>query len=169
MTPGRTIAAEAAEVRPVRPPLLGRIILGAVLLVGLLLLFVALPYAALTTLGSFGVTSALPLQAVTAGGFLLASLSAVRYVVRPTRAYGPVGVVQAVTGVLYLFAFAPFGSLSALIMGANVTVTYGDLLLVAMTIPLLALVAAALTTVEDLRHPFERLRYDFPAPSAGWR
>jgi MFS family permease len=154
---------------PVRPPLLRRVVVGSVLLVGLLLLFVALPYAALTSLGNLGVTSSLPLQGVTAGGFVLAGLSAVRYVVKPTRAYGPVGLVQAVAGVLYLVAFAPFGSLSALIMGADVTVTYGDLLLVAILIPLLAFVAAAFTTVEDLRHPYERLRYDFPAPGAGWR
>ena len=169
MTPPKAPPPDAPEVHPVRPPLLGRIIVGSFLLVGLLLVFVALPYAALTTLGSVGVTSSLPIQAVTAGGFILAALSAVRYVVKPTRLFGPVGVVQSVAAVLYLFAFAPFGSLSALVMGATVTVTYGDLLLAALAIPLLSLVGAALTTVEDLRHPFERLRYDFPAPGAGWR
>ncbi|MCI4350439.1 MAG: hypothetical protein L3K15_02860 [Thermoplasmata archaeon] len=154
---------------PYRPPVLRRIVVGSMILVGLIFVFVVLPTIALRSLSAYGVTSGVPLPAITAGGFVLAGLSAIRYVVKPTRAYGPVGVVRALAAVGYLFLFAPFGTVSATLMGAQITVTYGDLLLVALAIPLLSLAASALTTAEDLRHPYERLRYDFPPPGAGWR
>jgi hypothetical protein len=154
---------------PLRPPVLRRIVGGSLILVGLLFLFVVLPTLAFTKLSGYGITSNLPLSAIAAGGTVIAALSAIRYVVKPTRAYGPVGVVRALAAIVYLVAFAPFGSLSATLMGALITVTYGELLLVAVAIPLLSLGASALTTVEDIRHRYERLRYDFPAPTAGWR
>jgi hypothetical protein len=152
-----------------RPPVFRRIFGGSLILVGLLFLLVVLPAVAFAQLRGYGVSSSLPLAAVEAGGVVIAGLTALRYVVKPTRAYGPVGMVRAVAAVLYLVAFTPFGSLSTTLQGALITVTYGDLLLVALAIPLLSFASSALTTAEDIRHPFERLRYDFPTPGAPWR
>ncbi|HZY70508.1 MAG TPA: hypothetical protein VFF67_05975 [Thermoplasmata archaeon] len=145
-----------------KPPIASRVAVGVVLLVILLVLLVGLPIYLVGRLSGFGVTSDLPLAAISTGGAVLAALWALAYMVKPTRAYGPVSAARAVAAIVYLVVFAPFGAVHAHLMGAAIDLTYGDLFLVFLALPVLGLAAAAVTTYEDARHPFERLPFDFP-------
>lgn len=145
-----------------KPPMASRIAVGVVVLVALVVLLVGVPIYLLGRLAGLGVSSDLPLEAITVGGAILAGLWAVAYIVKPTRAYGPASAARAVAAIVYLVVFAQFGSLHAHISGAAIDLTYGQLFLVFLALPVIGLVAAAVTTYEDAKHPFERLPFDFP-------
>lgn len=148
-----------------RIPSLGRrIAIGSLRLIPSLLVYVVIPVIGLTQLrSSFGVSSGLPIVALGVAGVVLAILGAARYILRPTRGYGPVSMLYSAAGILYLLSFAPLAS-STVAFGANtITLVYGQLLVYAAIVPVFGLAAGAVTTVEDVRHPGERLPYDFPA------
>jgi hypothetical protein len=148
-----------------RIPSLGRrAVLGVLLLVPLLVLWVGIPYAVLTTLHGFGVSSGLDLVTVTVVGAVIAVLGAARYVLKPTRAFGPVAVLTSVTAVVYLLALSPYASFAVSIgKTATLSITYGAILSLLAIVPGIRAVSALVTTVEDGLHPGERLPYDFPA------
>lgn len=159
MTAGPSTAPAA------RIPSLGRrAVLGALLLVPLLIVWVGIPYAALTTLHGLGVSSGLNLVTVSIVGALLAVLGAAKYVLKPTRAFGPVAVLASVTAAVYLLALSPYASFTVSIgKTGTLSVTYGAILSLLAIVPGIRAVSALVTTIEDGLHPLERLPYDFPA------
>lgn len=148
---------------PKIPSLARRLIVAGFLLVPLLIFWVGLPTLALSELGSHGVDSSLGIQTVSIAGAILSVLVAARYVVRPTRAYGPVLFISAVATSAYLLAIVPFAHLSLTIGGTlSLTLDYGPALVLLAIVPVFAAAAGLVTTVEDGMRPGERLRFDYP-------
>jgi hypothetical protein len=148
-----------------RIPSLGwRITVAALRIIPLMILFIGLPAAALSFLGSHSIPLPLSILVVTVAGALITAFSTARYVAKPTRWYGPISVASSaiVIGyVLYIlanssYAFGlPNGS-------ATLHVQYTLLIEALLVVPALALAAGVVTTIEDARAPQERLPYDFP-------
>jgi hypothetical protein len=140
---------------------LGRAILW---LVPMLILFVGVPALIQPILASHGVSSDLPLLSISVVGVLLAVLAAGRTFMRPTRWFGPLGIVSSALGIVYLLVVVPHATLTVpLGSSLRVTLGYGTVLLVATIIPALGLLSSMVTTAGDARRPNERLRLDYPA------
>lgn len=148
-----------------RIPTLGwRITVGALRLIPLVLLLVGLPLAALAFLVSHGIPLPLSAYTVAVFGVVISALATARYVAQPTRFFGPLAVATSVVTLLYLriFLSASTYTFSLPNWDFGVTITYLELLELALLVPTLALAAAVVTTIEDLRSPRERLPFDFP-------
>jgi hypothetical protein len=145
------------------PSLPRRIFFASLRLVGLLILFVAIPLGVLQTLSAHGVTPPYSLLTVSAVGVALAVVGAVASVARPTRAYGPLSLAGSVILFLYLLALARNGTVTIAIgAGASFQLSFGSAILLIALVPLIGAVAAAVTTAEDGRYPGERLPFDYP-------
>lgn len=162
-TSGHTDLAPTGK--PYRVPSLARrLALGTVLLFPFVILYIVLPTLALGQFSRIGLTSPIPTFLIVAGGAALSILGAARYIVKPTRAFGPVWVTGSLVALGYLLLLLPYASFSVA-PGNNATLTldYRMLLILVMAIPAISLVAGLVTSWEDARHPKERLPYDFPA------
>ena len=145
------------------PSLARRIVFATLRLVGLLILFVAVPLGALNLLAAHGIQAPISVLAISGVGIALAILGAAGTLARPTRAYGPIALAGAVLLFLYLVTLARNGVVSiGTGNGAVAQLWYGNALLLFALAPALTAIAAVLTTAEDLRKPGERLPYDFP-------
>jgi len=154
---------------PYRVPSVGRRIAVAVLrLVPLLFVFVVVPYLLLRRLDAIGVGTALSWPVLAIAGTVLAVLSTARYLARPTRAYGPLSVLQSAVGLLYLLYLASAAT-ARVAFGGGVTFTigYAEIFWILTVVPVVGIGAGLVTTVEDFRHPGERLPWEFPAPRVG--
>jgi hypothetical protein len=165
------MAAELSRVRSTpydaqryRIPSWGwRLTLGVLRLAPLLLLFTAVPYVVLQVLAAHGIHSPINFASVAVVGVLVSVLSAAAYILKPTRAFGPVWMASSVVTVAYFLSFVPEASFSTgLPNGGLFTITYGNVLLLLAVVPGLRAVASAFTTYEDVARPTERLPLDFP-------
>jgi hypothetical protein len=145
------------------PSLARRLTIGAIRLVLLLLLYVGVPVIGLSILASHGLASGFPLPTVTAFGAALSILSTARYIGRPTRAYGPLCIVTSAGGILYFLYFSGLASVSLHLSNVSIELVFGALLALLALVPAFGLAAGVVTTVEDARHPGERLPFDYPA------
>ncbi len=145
------------------PSLARRLTIGSLRLVPLLVFYVVIPDLGLQSLQAHGIASGLPFGAVTVFGAVLAVISTVAYVARPTRAYGPLATVSSLGKVVYLLYFAAFATISITISSIGVQLEFGDLLRLLAIVPAFGVVAGLLTTVEDVRRPGERIPLDYPA------
>jgi hypothetical protein len=162
-TPSMTTTLQPAQRFRI-PSLAARLVVGGLLFVGMVVLFVVIPFEVLKLLPGYGVHSPVSMQTVTVIGILVAALTAATYVLKPSRAYGPLGVATALATVGYLLSFLPAASLRVGIgNGVTLTIYYGTILLLLTIVPILGAVAAAVTSYEDASRPGERLPYDFPA------
>jgi hypothetical protein len=149
-----------------REPSLGwRILAGALLLVPLVVLLIGLPVALLTFLQSNGIAPPIPLATIEAFGVALSILITLRYILKPTPAYGPLAIATAAVTLGYLYLLFVTATYVITVPNADVSIAigYSRLVLILMIGPALALTAGVLTLVEDLAHPKERLPFDFPA------
>ena len=147
-----------------RIPGLGRRIAGAAArLIPIALLLVGVPAALLAVLASHGIAGPVPLLTVTAFGVAIAGLATARYLARPTAALGPLSIAAAATTLFYVLVLLASPTYSFAIPGSAVTVSFSYRLLAELLlgVPLLALLAGVVTTIEDARSPRERLPYDF--------
>jgi hypothetical protein len=135
---------------------------GFLMVIPLMILLVVLPFELLTRLPGFGVTTPLSAMTVAAAGIVVAGFVAARYVVKPTRAYGPMSIAASAFSVGYLFLVAQNASAMIQSHGTSVTLSYGTVFLLLAVVPLLGMGAGVATTIEDIRHPGERLPFDFP-------
>ena len=167
--PGRPEGLQAAaDARPRPLPLMSRIALGVLVFLGLYLALVTLPTFAIQTLSSNNLPISLSPQNIIWYGTILALLSAAAYIVRPTRAYGPVAMAVGVVEIGYLvtlYAASPFhASFSGSGGSGSLAIQIGASLIVLVLIvaTLLSLAGHAVTTAEDLQHPGERLWWSYP-------
>ncbi|MGI0128980.1 MAG: hypothetical protein ACREDE_10960 [Thermoplasmata archaeon] len=146
------------------PSLPGRIALALVRVIPLLVLLVGVPAAIIGYLAAAGIHSNVSLFTVGVGGILFTVFSTVRYLLRPTRAFGPAGVLRAGAGFGYLWYLIPSAFLQ-IPAGSHATLTlgYGTVLEALLVVPVLMLITAGLVTVQDHRNFAERLRLDFPS------
>jgi hypothetical protein len=149
-----------------RIPSLGyRILVSGLRLIPLLVLLVGLPVGLLSFLSAHGLTVPIALGTVTTFGIALSVLAAVRYIVKPTAAYGPVSIVASGAAVVYLWLLLQASPFHLTIPGSSVNFALGfrDLVLGLMLVPGFGLAAGIVTTIEDVRSPHERLPFDYPA------
>lgn len=146
-------------------PSLGyRILAGGLRLVPLLVLLVGVPDAVLGYLSSRGLALPVSVVTVTVAGIALSALSTLRYVLRPTRAYGPMSVLTSGVALAYLFVLWLGATYHIAVPNSSVVLTigYADLIALLLIIPAFGLVAGFVTSWEDLRSPGERLPFDYP-------
>lgn len=158
------VAPPPAIPRANIPPLSRRLLVGGLRFIPLLLVWVVLPYGALRGLDSLGATSSLNLTTIELVGTLLAALSCIRYVLKPTLAFGPIGVVGSAITAVYLYVLSQSARFSVGgPSGVGIALEYGPILRLLAIVPILGVVAALVTTAEDLARPGERLPFDYPA------
>jgi hypothetical protein len=149
-----------------RIPSLGyRILAGGLLLLPLLVLLVGLPDGLLAFLQSKGINLPISILTVTLAGLAIAVLSTARYILKPTRAYGPVWMAGSAVAIAYLLTIYAAGSFVFNVPGHAIAIGIGfaGLIGLLLIVPALSLCAGIVTTVEDWRSPGERLPFDFPA------
>jgi hypothetical protein len=141
-----------------------RILGGALRLVPLVLLLIGLPVALLTFLQSNGISIPYPIAVVELAGIALTILIVARYMFKPTALFGPLAMAVAGVSLAYLYYLYEHSTYVLRIPNAPVAIglTYSDLILLLMIVPALGLAAGAITTVEDVRRPRERLPFDYP-------
>jgi hypothetical protein len=147
------------------PSLGWRILGGALRLVPMIVLFIGLPVGLFTFLQSHGITPPIPLATVEEFGIALSILITLRYILKPTAAYGPLAIATAAVSLLYLYLLLISATYVFSIPNADVTISvgYSELILLLMIGPALALTAGVLTLIEDVNRPKERLPFDYPA------
>ncbi len=146
-------------------PSLGyRILVGGLRLVPLLILLVGLPDAALAYLASRGISLPVSVVTVTIAGSVISVLATARYIFRPSRAYGPISAATSGVTLVYLLVLWAGATYHIAVPATSVvlTIDYAKLIALLVLVPAIALGAAIVTTIEDLRHPGERLPFDFP-------
>ena len=156
--------------RPPNPPWLYTV--GILKTTWSLFVFAFLPYVFMTILNNasnssfgFGVHSDLPLQLLIDFGVVLALLSGIRHVSRPTRWFGPIGFFRALIKVVYvlLIAFNAVLILSLNFQGLNgsLSIDYSGVIYLFLIGTALAMLAALVTAYEDTKYPGERLPFDY--------
>lgn len=149
-----------------RIPSLGyRILVATLRLIVSFVLLVALPVALLAYVHSRGIDIPISIAAVTTWGAVLLTLSAARYVLKPTIAYGPLSIVVGAVFFLYLVYLVSLSPYRFVLPGESVSVAagYSLVLEILMIVPILDMIAGTLTTIEDAASPRERLPFDYPA------
>jgi hypothetical protein len=159
LTPPNPPGAARAKI----PSLPRRIVFGSLRLIGLLIVFVAIPLGLLQALSDHGITPPYSLLSVSLVGVTLAMLGALASVARPTRAFGPLALAASVLLFLWLLALAHNGTIQISIgSGGLLQLDYGNAILLVALVPVFGAFAAICTTAEDARSPGERLPFDYP-------
>jgi hypothetical protein len=147
------------------PSLGWRILGGALRLIPMIVLLIGLPVALLTFLQSHGISPPIPILTIEYFGIALSILITLRYILKPTGAYGPLAIATAGVSLAYLYLLLITATYAITIPNADVTLSvgYSRLILLLMIGPALALTAGVLTLIEDVSRPKERLPFDYPA------
>ncbi len=170
--PASTATATTSPPRAAPPPAgyqvpsLGwRILAGGLRLVPMIVLLIGLPVGLFSFLQAHGISPPIPLFTIEVFGILLSILITLRYILKPTGAYGPLAIATAGVTLAYLYLLLLAASYAITIPNADVTLSvgYSRLILILMIGPALALTAGVLTLIEDASHPKERLPFDYPA------
>jgi len=155
--------ATARPLAPAIPSLPWRVGGACALLLGALLFLVYLPEAFLRMLAEHSIPPPLPVATLAAAGIAIAVLLAMRYVAKPTAAYGPLTMLTALVEIAYLLLLYADATFRLPIPNATISIGYARLVELLLLVPALTLAAGIVTTVEDLRTPGERLPFDYPA------
>ncbi|HYA54906.1 MAG TPA: hypothetical protein VEG42_04815 [Thermoplasmata archaeon] len=153
------------ESAPYKVPSLGyRILMAGFRVVISFVVLIALPVAALAFVRSRGIPIPVPIEAVTAWGIVLIVLSAARYVLKPTAAYGPLSIAVSGVFLAYLYYLVLLSPYQFVLPGgtASIAAGYSLFLEALMIVPVMEIIAGVLTTIEDLAWPKERLPFDYP-------
>jgi len=148
-----------------RIPSLGyRILAGGLRLLPLLVLLVGLPDAIVTFVEAHGIHVPVSIFTLSIAGIAIAVLSTARYVLKPTRAYGPLSMAVSGVTIAYLLSLYLIGTFVFDLPGHSIALGIGvtGLLGLLLVVPGIALVSGLVTTVEDLHSPGERLPFDYP-------
>jgi len=165
-TASATVAPPTQEVPGYRIPSLAyRILVAAARLILSFIVFVGIPVAVLAYVHSRGIAIPISIAAVTTWGAVLLGLSAARYVLKPTVAYGPLSILVSGVFFAYLYYLILLSPYRFVFPGGSVSVAagYSMFLELLMIVPIVEMAAGVLTTVEDVWHPRERLPFDYPA------
>lgn len=158
--------APSSETAGYRIPSLGyRIVIAGLRIIPTFFLLIALPVAALSFANSRGIALPISTYAVTVWGIALISLGAARYILKPTRAYGPVSIAASAVVLVYLLYLLSLSPYRLTIPGgsASLAAGYTSFLEIALIMPAIGIVVGILVTIEDAGSRTERLLFDFPA------
>ncbi|MGI0132492.1 MAG: hypothetical protein ACREDK_05300 [Thermoplasmata archaeon] len=153
----------AAELPPSIPSLARRLVVGAIRLAVAVIVLIGVPLEAIGWAAAHGVSTSIAPTTVASVGVALAVLGAVRSIARPTGAFGPISMMTSAVAVLYLWSLSMVAEASVTLGGhGSLTFGFGELLRLLVIVPGIGILAAAVTTIEDLAHPGERVRIDYP-------
>jgi hypothetical protein len=144
------------------PSLSNRLGWGLLRSIPIALLYLGWPYATHQLTERFGIPYPFSYGTILLFGVALLVLSLARYLSKATRLYGPVSAVYALALLGYLLWLAGQATATIRFQAATISVTFSMLLLLGTVIPLLILISAFLTSIEDAARPGERYPYDFP-------
>ncbi len=99
-------------------------------------------------------------------GFIVAVLAGLSVATKPTRAWGPVRVMSAGFDLIYVVYLLQNPVYTTTIRGFALTITYGHLLELFLIPPAIGLLAGIVTTLGDVRRPWERISFQFPQRSS---
>jgi hypothetical protein len=102
-----------------------------------------------------------------AGG-IVAILAGLSVATKPTRAWGPVRVMSAGFDLIYIFYLLQNPVYAATIHGFMITLTYSRILELFLIPPGIGLLAGIVTSIGDIRHPWERIQLQFPSKHVVW-
>lgn len=166
--PGATGAPATEWYQP--PGVSGARIAGAVSLTILYFGLVGLlPYYLEQYAARYGLSAPIDPVFLLAAGAIVAILAGLSIATKPTRAWGPVRVMSAGFDIIYIFYLLQNPVYSTTIHGFSITLTYTRILELFIIPPLIGLIAGVVTTIGDIRHPGERIHWQFPpkAPVSG--
>jgi hypothetical protein len=144
------------------PSLGRRVAWGSVRAAVTIVVLVVVPWYLLGLVGGYGVSTPVPIAGLAVLGILFATLGALRYIGRPTRAFGPLTIGASLVSIVYLLYLIPIASIG-LQHGNDIDVSiyFGRFLQYCLLVPLFGVAAGAVTTVEDLFRPNERIEYEY--------
>lgn len=150
---------------PYRPPgVSGARIVGAI---GVMLVYFGLvgllPYYLEQFAVRYGVPAPVNPTFVLLAGAAVAFLAGLSIATKPTRAWGPVRVLAAGFDIVYIFYLLQNPVFSTTIHGFTITLTYARILELFLIPPAIGLLAGVVTSIGDIRHPWERIQLQFPA------
>jgi len=101
---------------------------------------------------------------------IVALLAGLSIVTKPTQAWGPVRVMSAGFDLIYIVYLLQSPIYTTAIHGFAITLTYGRILELFLIPPAIGLLAGIVTTIGDIRHPWERVSFQFPqrAPATSY-
>lgn len=146
------------------PSLAYRLTIGSFRFLLLVIALVIVPVAVLGYLQNLSLPFPISIETEVVYGLLLSALLTARYIVRPTRAYGPVGMAAAAVTIAFLVTLLLQSTyhLNVPQTPLAISVVFTRFVELLLIVPVLSLMAALVTTVEDARFPAERLEFDFP-------
>jgi len=165
-------APGARRVIPYQPPgVSGARIAGAVSLTFLYFGLVALlPYYLEQYAAKYGLSAPIEPDFLLVAGAIVAILAGLSVATKPTRAWGPVRVMSAGFDLIYIFYLLQNPVYATTIHGFMISLTYSRILELFLIPPGIGLLAGVVTSIGDIRHPWERIQLQFPPklwPSRG--
>ena len=167
--PGATGAPATEWYQP--PGVSGARIAGAVSLTILYFGLVGLlPYYLEQYAARYGLSAPIDPVFLLAAGAIVAILAGLSIATKPTRAWGPVRVMSAGFDLIYIFYLLQNPVYATTIHGFMISLTYSRILELFLIPPGIGLLAGVVTSIGDIRHPWERIQLQFPPklwPSRG--
>jgi len=156
----------AAEEVPYQPPeVSGARIAGAVSLTLLYFGLVGLlPYYLEQYASRYGLAAPIAPGFLLVAGAIVAILAGLSIATKPTRAWGPVRVMSAGFDLIYIFYLLQNPVYTTAIHGFAISLTYSRILELFLIPPAIGLLAGVVTTIGDIRRPYERVSFQFPQP-----
>ncbi|MCI4347990.1 MAG: hypothetical protein L3J97_05160 [Thermoplasmata archaeon] len=164
-------ASGAPVTEPYQPPgVSGARITGAVLLTIVYFILIGyVPYYIEEYAVKYGLSAPISPTFLLFAGAIVAIVAGLSIATKPTRAWGPVRVLSAGVDIVYIFYLLQNPIYTTTIHGFSITLAYARILELLLIPPVIALIAGVVTTIGDIRHPWERVRLQFPQPTSWQR
>jgi hypothetical protein len=146
------------------PDVSGARIAGAVSLTLLYFALVGLlPFYLEQYAARYGLSAPIQPAFLLVAGAIVSILAGLSVATKPTRAWGPVRVMSAGFDLIYIFYLLQDPVYATTIHGFIITLTYSRILELFLIPPAIGLLAGIVTSIGDIRHPWERLQMQFPS------
>jgi hypothetical protein len=121
-----------------------------------------LPYYLEQYAAKYGLSAPIDPAFLLLAGAIVAILAGLSVATKPTRAWGPVRVMSAGFDLIYIFYLLQNPVYATTIHGFMLTLTYSRILELFLIPPGIGLLAGIVTSIGDIRHPWERIQLQFP-------
>ena len=110
----------------------------------------------------YGLSAPIEPDFLLVAGGIVAILAGLSVASKPTRGWGPVRVMSAGFDLIYIFYLLQNPVYATTIHGFTITLTYSRILELFLIPPAIGLLAGIVTSIGDIRHPWERIQLQFP-------
>ena len=124
-----------------------------------------LPYYLEQYAAKYGLTAPINPTFLLVAGAIVAVLAGLSVATKPTRAWGPVRVMSAGFDLIYIVYLLQNPVYTTTIHGFMISLSYSRILELFLIPPAIALLAAVVTSIGDIVHPWERIQLQFPSKS----